>query len=174
MAKDEKKPEEAPEGAVTPPPPKKRGNVLWIVVGVSVVLLGVGGFFGWKFFMGGEAGPGEEGSAKGAEAKKLAKPGPIVNLDPFLVNLADPGDSSHYLKVTIKLEVKGEEGSVEIGERMPQIRDAILVLLSSKTSEEIRTVEGKFQLRDEVISRANTFLAGKQVKAAYFTDFVMQ
>jgi flagellar FliL protein len=74
----------------------------------------------------------------------------------------------------VNLEIEKTEIMDEIEQRMPQIRDSILVLLSSKTADEVRTVEGKFRLRDEIISRVNKLISNGKVKGAYFTEFVMQ
>jgi flagellar FliL protein len=48
------------------------------------------------------------------------------------------------------------------------------VLLSSKSYAEIGSVEGKYQLRDEIVQRINQFIGGDGVKTAYFTEFVIQ
>jgi flagellar FliL protein len=76
--------------------------------------------------------------------------------------------------VSIKLEVDGSETVEEIKNRTPQIRDSVLVLLTSKDSASIRTPQGKSQLRDEVTQRVNGILPRRSVKSAYFTDFVIQ
>ena len=174
MAKDEKNTEEtAEEKTEGAAPEKKSGKMKWIIIGVVVlVLLGGGGFAAWKFLSTGSGEP--EAMAKpGGHEGALPAPGPIVALDSFLVNLADPADS-HYLKVTVNLEVEKPESTEEIQQRMPQIRDSILVLLSSKTAEDVRSVEGKFRLRDEIIGRVNKFISHGKIKGAYFTEFVMQ
>jgi flagellar FliL protein len=169
MAKEEKTGDEAATPAEVPT--KKKGMMIWLIIGgVILVVLGVGGFFAWKML---KAPDSKEGSDKGGSQEAAQKPGPIVSLDPFLVNLSD-GEDSHYLKVTINLEVESPEITPEIEERMPQIRDSILILLSSKTSEEVRSVDGKFRLRDEIISRVGKFVPGGKVKGAYFTEFIMQ
>ena len=91
----------------------------------------------------------------------------------FVVNLADTPEI-RYLKLTIKLELTKEEYTEEVTKRMPQIRDSLLILFSSKEYASIRTVEGKMELRDEILQRLNTILKKGAVKAAYFTDFVAQ
>jgi flagellar FliL protein len=57
---------------------------------------------------------------------------------------------------------------------MPQIRDAILLLTSSKTFGELQDLQGKMQLRAELIGHLNTLLAKGQVKHIYITNFVIQ
>lgn len=97
----------------------------------------------------------------------------MFDLDPFIVNLADTPDV-RYLKITIKLEVDNEAVSTDLSARVPQVRDAVLVLLSSKDVNAVRTTQGKFQLRDEITQRINGLLPKPGVRSAYFTDFVVQ
>jgi len=61
-----------------------------------------------------------------------------------------------------------------VNAHLPQIRDLLLTLLSSKTFDEVRTAEGKQQLREEIIARVNQVLDRDVVKAVYFTEFIVQ
>lgn len=157
---------------------------LLIIVVAAALVAGLGGAFIIVKFMGGQShGGGEaadehktEASAKSeghGEAAGKASPGIVFDLDPFIVNLADAPDI-RYLKLTIKLEVENDGVSANLSGRIPQLRDTILVLLSSKDSAMIRSPQGKFQLRDEITQRVNGLLPKPGVKTAYFTDFVVQ
>jgi flagellar FliL protein len=102
--------------------------------------------------------------------------GPVI--EPFVVNLADSG-SRRYLRVSLKLKLKKQEESGPLLEaRMPQVRDAVLMLLSGKTTDQLLSVEGKTMLRTELIDRLNTVLKKKNlkktVKNLYFTEFLIQ
>lgn len=160
--------------------------VIILLAGMLVLMLG--GAFVMIKMMGGGGGGGhaaEESKAEGASDKGGhgdggkgghgggASPGAIADLDPFIVNLADSPEI-RYLKISIKLEVDSPETVEEIKNRTPQIRDSILVLLTSKDSTTIRAPQGKAQLRDEVTQRVNGVLPRRSVKSAYFTDFVIQ
>ncbi len=63
---------------------------------------------------------------------------------------------------------------MELNERMPQIKDAVLLLVGNKTFDELRDMQGKIQLRAELINRLNGILVKGKVKRIYFTDFVVQ
>ena len=106
-------------------------------------------------------------------APKASSPGAIYDVEPFIVNLADTPEV-RYLKLTVKLELESQDASAELASRIPQLRDTILVLLTSKDAASIRTPQGKFQLRDEITQRVNSLLPKPGVRAAYFTDFVVQ
>ncbi len=70
--------------------------------------------------------------------------------------------------------VDGPEVALEVEERKPQVRDAILLFMSSKSFDELRDLQGKLQLRADLIGRINALLALGEVKTIYFTDFVVQ
>jgi flagellar FliL protein len=157
-----------------------------IIIVAGTLVLGMGGAFAlFKLMAGGHSGDdhkAEEPVAKAAghgdaEAKPTTAkgngPGAIYDVDPFIVNLADTPDV-RYLKLTVKLELESPDASAELASRVPQLRDTILVLLTSKDAASIRTPQGKFQLRDEITQRVNSLLPKPGVRAAYFTDFVVQ
>ena len=176
MAKEEKNEDEGKkkedEGAenASVKMPKKRFLKLAIIGAGIVIILG-GGFAGWKLFL---HKSGDEG-AEAAKTENAAKetPGHIVAMDPFIINLADPSEVI-YLKVTVNLEVESEIMTEEIQKRMPQIRDAILMLLTSNTADDVKSTGGKLKLQDDMVVRINHFLQTGKVKAVYFTEFVMQ
>jgi flagellar FliL protein len=126
---------------------------------------------------GAEHGKGKGGDAKGASGHGdgAAPPdgGAEASMDSFVVNLSND-DAQRYLKVTLKVEFFGHEVPPRFASRGAQIRDLILTLLSSKTVDDVRTVEGKAQLRDEVIARINRVLGDEVVKAIYFAEFIVQ
>ncbi|MDH4152186.1 MAG: flagellar basal body-associated FliL family protein [Nitrospira sp.] len=169
--------------ASVPPFPMK----LLLIVSVVALVFGVGGAIVAVKFFGGSDKAAEhadehktETAAKAdAHADASGKPGQpaalgvMFDLDPFIVNLADVPDV-RYLKLTVKLEVDSEAVSADLSARVPQVRDAILVLLSSKDVNAVRTTQGKFQLRDEITQRINGLLPKPGVRSAYFTDFVVQ
>ena len=99
-------------------------------------------------------------------------------LEPFVVNLADPG-SRRYLRVNLKVKLrKPDESEPVLEARMPQVRDAVLMHLSSKTADQLLSSEGKTLLREELVSEINKVLKKKKmkkvVKTLYFTEFLIQ
>lgn len=113
----------------------------------------------------------EEG-AKGKEPKRLAK-GHIYTMDSLLVNLSDT-DKLRYLKIRINLESQEAKLNEEYEKRLPQLRDSILTVLSSKTQKEIADSEGKRRLKEEITDRANQILTKFKIQNVYFTEFVIQ
>src|SRR5581483_10902299 len=156
---------------------KKKSALTLVAVLLLVLVAGGAGaawFFGVLPIPRAGAGAGEAGAeAHGEGADQHGQPGAIRPLDPFLANLADEG-GGRYLKTTIQVEFVAAEAPQAFDLRMPQIRDAVLTLLTSRTFADIRTPAGKESLRDDVIDRLNQVLQSSAVKAVYFTEFVVQ
>lgn len=166
MAKDKAKEESKGDEA----PPKKKGKML-LIVGVLLVLVGAGGGAAWYFTQSGE---------KHAEHKEeKPKPPVFVTLETFTVNLqTDGGGEDHYLQVGIDLKVTDASVVDLVKLHMPEIRNGVLLLLSSKNSEQIASLEGKQKLSADIQEQINKPLnakaAGKGVTGVYFTSFVIQ
>ena len=153
---------------------------LVILIAGGTLILGLIGTFAYFKFSGhkedasaepGAAQHGKEEASK--EHGNVSVPGAMFDLDPFIVNLSDVPES-RYLKLTVKLELDRPEIAAELSTRIPQVRDTILILLSSKDTAGLRNPQGKFQLRDELTQRVNALLPKSGVRSAYFTEFVVQ
>lgn len=161
-------------------PPKKGKGLLIAIIAVAVIGIGVGGYLvlGGKKGSSG-AGHGAEAEASASEAgghgegAPAAKHTGIFNLEPFIVNLQD-NSGTRYLKLTINLELTDGANPAELTAQTTQVRDSLIILLSSKSYSDIGTVEGKYLMRDEIVARVNQFLTKGKVKTAYFTEFVIQ
>lgn len=159
---------EALEDEETNKPKKKKGKGLIIIIIVVIAVLAGGG---GAFFFLSKSG-GDKGQKKGKEDVKKDE-SVMLALDPFVVNLNDPG-ATKFLKVSMQIELSGP-AILEIAKgKTPQIRDAIINLLTSKTSDALMSPEGKLQLKDEINLMANQILGNNTVKNVYLTEFVMQ
>lgn len=153
----------APEQEQTKKPGNKKS--LLIVTVILVIALAGGAAAYIAFFSSGQS------HEAGKESKKALKPA-LIALDPFVLNLAEHG---RFLKVSMQLEIEDSSQQALVNEKIPQLRDAIITLVSSKSAESVSSPEGKFQLKDELLLRANQAVGGGVVfKNLYFTEFVMQ
>jgi flagellar FliL protein len=154
----------------------KKSSLKLIILGVVVVVLGAGGYVGWSHFKGNKNGDGKETQTTKAEASNKKNEVKIVfPLESFIVNLADrTGVGKRYLKVTLALEVRDEENKKTVERYTAELRDTILLLLSSQSFTEISTMEGKLELKHALLSRINHALGGSVVQRLYFTEFVVQ
>ncbi len=150
---------------------------LIIIIVAAVLLLAIIGGAVWWFFLKPEPIPEEELdpglSVPIPEITQSSEIGPMIAINEFIVNIISE-DDSHYVKASLTIELNRIEAEDETTKRMPQIRDAILLLVGNKTFEELQDLQGKKQLKAELISKINSFLQTGKVKAVYFTDFVVQ
>ncbi|MBU1052890.1 MAG: flagellar basal body-associated FliL family protein [Proteobacteria bacterium] len=158
--------------------PKKPMGKLLIIVG-AVLVIGIAGFFGWSMFMkkGGDDSHKAEASESTSKhnGQNTEEARHIFPLESFIVNLMDnAGTGKKYLKITMELEVVGEAEKKKLENYKTQLKDTILMLLSSRSFEEIYTVEGKLDLKQTLLARINQALGGNVVYKIYFTEFVVQ
>ena len=166
--KDSGKPDKAAGGG--------RKKLVVMVAAVLVLLLAGGAARYFLVYKKAEAARQAEASKAAAIAKTVpeeAQIGPMVEIKEFVVNIIGQ-DVSHYVKASMSLELDREATLDEVNKRMPQIRDAILLLIGNKTYEELQDIQGKNQVKAEVKSKINSFLKTGKVNNVYLTDFVVQ
>jgi flagellar FliL protein len=187
MAEEAKK--EAGEGgdkaASASPPKKKLAKLLpFVVGGVLSAGLGVGAAI--------VTAPPAKHADDGAE-KEAAKP--TTPLDKFAVkkadvvlpqiitNLADTvsGRFSIHLEVYARTEEEFKklgDACAKSGKSYAAIRDTLLALLSTKTSADLKTLNGKEVLKLEIVDRLRPILFPKAedglVTDVFFEDFLLQ
>jgi flagellar FliL protein len=129
----------------------KSKKKLIIIVAAAVLLVGGGGAAAYLFLFG-KHGTAEHGNAKDVAADEAedeggakGKPPVYLSLDPFV----------RYLQVGVDVKLSSPEMMDSVKQRMPEIRNAILLILSSKRVEDLNTLEGKNVLRDEMRDAVN-------------------
>lgn len=98
--------------------------------------------------------------------------GPVVALDPFVVNLDEPG-TPRYLKLTLELELIGAtEAALTKSKQL--IRDAILSYLSGLQVKDTLGADAKEQIRNDLLAKLTKLLGPDKVRRLFFQDFVVQ
>ncbi len=147
-----------------------KGKLLLALLLLLILLIGGGA--GAYFFLFAKKDDSKEETPKPEVSPESV--GVMYKLEPaFIVNLADP-EATMYARVSVTLELSSPEVTMEVQKREPIIRDAIIEILSNKTSRELRSPEGREQLKLEIIKRINTILVQGGVRNVYFTEFVVQ
>jgi len=174
------------------PPPKDKKKLI-MMIGAAVALLVLVG--GGMFFLGGsksdkksahgdakvEAKAEGHGEAKaegghgegGHGEAKAGGGGTIYPLEPFIVNIYD-GQEIRYLKLKCEFEMANSEVKGDLDSKVAPLRDAILILLTTKTMQEIQDLQGKNTLREQILGAVNKIVPPGKVTKVYFTDFVVQ
>jgi flagellar FliL protein len=150
-------------------PAKKRGKLLPILL--VVLLLGGGGGGAYWYFVA-------RAAAAGGEAVPEPEPEPtgVATLEPFVVNLADPG-GSRFLRVSLALVVENEEEANELGENpvvKSRIRSSLIELLAQQTSTALVTPEGKAALKTAIKEHVAHAAHEVKVSDVLFSEFVVQ
>ncbi len=99
--------------------------------------------------------------------------GPVIPMDPFVVNLDEPG-TSRYLKLTIQFELISQEAEVTITKSKQLIRDSILSHLSSLHHADTLGSTAKEKLRTAIMERIEKVVGPNQVRRMFFQEFVVQ
>ncbi|UCZ55514.1 flagellar basal body-associated FliL family protein [Desulfurispirillum indicum] len=149
----------------------KKLLIIILILVLVLLLAGAGAYFLLRS-PAPAAAPGAGADVPGAPTE-TTEIGTMYPMDTFIVNLADVL-GKRYLRVTIQLEMDNPRLARELDRRSPQLRDAVLTILSSKKYEDISTAQGKLRLRSEIVSRVNAFLTSGSIRRVYFTEFVVQ
>jgi flagellar FliL protein len=186
----------AVESESPPPPPvapaKASAAGLLIPVLLAAVLssaMAAGAVWFVSSRHGGSEAPtaaAESGHAETAHAAHAAAPAPAapkgaaqyLSLSPaFTVNLAEP-DSSHFLQIDMEVMSRDAAGLEAVKANMPQIRNALLLLLGQLKIGDIATRESKQGLQKRVAEEIQKVLSAETGKpgidSVYFTSFVVQ
>lgn len=159
--------------------PAKSNKKLFIIIGAAVGAVVVIAVIVAMVMGGGKGEKGEKSAKAEAKSEKKGEGGEkgsvatVYPLEPFIVNIYD-GDELRYLKIKVEFEMASAEVKGEIDAKQAALRDAILVLLTTKTMREVQDLQGKNQLRDEILATTGKILGPGKVIKVYFTDFVVQ
>jgi flagellar FliL protein len=163
--------------------PQKKSPVLLILIMVFALLLIGGAAAGYFLFVAPQRASGTDSAQPAAAVQAqpqvhagssgVMSGGPMKKMDSFIVNLTD-AQGTRYLKVILQLEMSNEMLGAEIDRKTPQIRDEIIMLLSSKSFDDISTVAGKRALKRGILNSVNKYLISGRVLRIYFSDFVVQ
>ena len=163
-----------------PPVKKKRGLLKMIFLLTLVGGAGGGAWYAFRKPDAGEEAPVKHArKAKSGKAKAASSEPPVfVALDPFTVNLQHDGSLPQYLQVGLSVRVDDEKYVGAMKLHMPEIRNRVLLLLSSKKASEISSLEGKKILSDElrkaIAQPVATQVPAGGVDSVLFTSFVIQ
>ncbi|NMM36036.1 MAG: flagellar basal body-associated protein FliL [Glaciimonas sp.] len=151
--------------------PGKSRKKLFLIMGIAIIAIGVGGSAGALYLNK------KNVSGKNTIKNVQEKPPVFLNLDSFTVNLQSE-DGSQYLQIAFTLQVEDDKQVEIFKQNMPQVRNRLLMLLSSKKPSEIASTEGKKKLSNEIVAllKQPFYPQGKpqSVSSVFFTSFIIQ
>lgn len=167
----------APEAKATEPKAAPKGkSKKGLVIAVLAVLLAAGGGAAAWLLSGAEEKAEGTAAAKPEAKAEPQKPPVFVNLEPFTVNLQRE-DADQYLQVAVTLKVADSATAEGVKSRMPEVRNNVLLLLSSKRASQLNSPESKAALAAEIaeaVRKAVPTPAPTDVSGIFFTSFLIQ
>lgn len=136
-----------------PPAAGKKGKIILIAVVLLVLLLGAAGGY---IMM---ARSKHAGAAKEEPKKVEKKVRVFAPLDPFTVNLRAV-THEQFLQIGLVFEVTGNDIADAIKAATPLIRGKVLLILTSKSGEELASSEGKARLAAELLATVRNIVGG--------------
>ena len=159
--------EAAPEAVAAKPGSNKK----WILIALTGVLLAAGAAGGTWFML--KSGHAEDGDAPAKQAQKAEKPKndepPVfLPLEAFVVNLRGqaPQTSDQFLQTEMTLRLAGPEVVNLVKLHMPEVRNRVLRLLSTKTAQDVLTTEGKDSLAESIRTEITGVIDPASIKPA--------
>lgn len=116
----------------------------------------------------------KEGGEKGkeGEAKSAAPTDVTYVFEKFTTNLSD--DLSTYVQMKVEVEAASGDAKKIIEANVAPLRDATIMVLSSKTREDVQSLAGKERLKRELLVRYQGVLnSNKTLKNLYITEFTV-
>ncbi len=134
--------------AAEAPAPKSGGKTMMIIGVLFALIIGAGA--AWFLASGGSE------KEEGEKAEKQS-PSVFFPLETFTVNLV-PEFGDQYLQVEMTLKVSGQDIIDEVKRRMPEVRNRVILILSSKRASELTTVSGKSALAKNLNVQLNILI----------------
>lgn len=149
------------------------GKTSKAVLALLVLNLGASGFGVFKALTAEPVHAAPAPEQKHETNEKVEVTGPVVPLDPFVVNLNEIG-TSRYLKVTMQAELIKPEAQGLLDKNKQVIRDSVLSYLSSLKLADTLGAESKDKMREEVMKRIAEVVGEGKVRRLFFQEFVVQ
>lgn len=170
-------------------PTKKSNKKKWIlIIGGLVAIIAIAAAAAFVFLhnrqLAGQVETADEPDAETAQPQQQqaaqsgskASEHTFAPLDPFTVNLTE-GDHDRFAQVGVVFEVSNSKTADALKEVQPVVRSEILLLISSKSAQEMLSLKGKQDLSVEFVAIARKHIAPefkRNVFAAHFSTFVIQ
>ncbi|MBI4819589.1 MAG: flagellar basal body-associated FliL family protein [Deltaproteobacteria bacterium] len=149
---------------------KKSSSKLIVIVALGAALAsGIGG----GFFLGSSRAEPKHAEEPEEVGDASAHPRPIVDLDPFIVNLAEK-EQIIYLKCKSSVELASEAKREVVEARRVKLRHEMLLYLSGLRLSDTFGVENKKKIQSEMLGICESVLGKGAVTAIYLSEFVTQ
>jgi flagellar FliL protein len=149
-------------------------KIILIAVPVVLILVGAGLYF--SGVLGGAKPTEEELAAQvlAEDEQKQADPEAVfLQVPDIVVNLQSEGQP-HYLKLSVKLELKNNSDLEAVSAVIPRVIDRFQTFLREMRVEDLRGTAGIYRLRQELLYRVNLAAKPVVVQDVLFQDVLVQ
>lgn len=163
------------EAAEAKPPRDTKKLFTFAFMGLNLLTLGFGAYLVYMSTLGvvPKRISNEQAERELANFEESLRGEPVLyTMTPFNTNL--DGVPRRLIRLELSLEMMDEEGYEEVIGLVPQSRDAITRILNGKSFNDLETVQGKLQLKNQIIADLNGSLKKGVVKNVYFSTLVVQ
>jgi flagellar FliL protein len=156
-----------------------------VVIVVALILIGGAGAYLMGYLPIGGA-PAEAAAAEHGEVELDSHGNPVESGSeaqyvpinpPFVVNFTHLG-SLRFLQISLEVMYEDSEVLERVEHSMPAIRNELILLLSDQSFEKLSSLEGKEELRGEMLAAINSRVQdeahGMVHGEVFITNFVMQ
>lgn len=148
-----------------------------ILIAVAVLLLAAIAAGAMLFLKEDQSADNEAATMDPEQVLKVGDP-IYQGLDPdFVVAFQNP-KTVRFIKLSVEVMARDDDVIEHVKLHMPAIRDKIIMVLSSKDEGSLLEMDGKEQLRTELLGAVQAVLTKNTgapgIEAVYFTNFVMQ
>ena len=156
----------------------KGGSKKLIIIIIAAVVL-IGGGAAAFFLLGGEDSASEE-IVEQDEQEVVEEIGPAIYVGvPNAITANLPGaKKSRTVQIKMSFMVRSDEAEQNVKLHMPQLKNDVLMLVSQKNADELKTPEGRIKLQQEALETVKKTMTGlvsdPTVERVLFVSFVMQ
>ena len=120
------------------------------------------------------ATPATEEVAEVEKSDEKPEQGVLVGLDEVVVTLRNNGPTTSFLRINIDLEVVDAKVATIVEQRLPHLRDIVILSLSNKFASDLMSMDGKSALKAELFRKLGDTLPEESLMNVYFSDMVVQ
>ncbi|MDA7948889.1 MAG: flagellar basal body-associated FliL family protein [Hyphomicrobiaceae bacterium] len=130
-----------------------------------LLLLGVGVYFAYGYFMPAGSAVAEAGPQK---------PKVYYNLPEMVVNLSSREKRAQYLKLKVSLEAPDQKVLDALNPIMPRVMDMFQLYLRELRSSDLEGSAGIYRLKEELLRRVNLEIHPHRVSRVLFNEIIVQ
>lgn len=119
----------------------------------------------------GHGGDAKKSEKKGDKKEPGKAVGGAIDIGPLVVNVLS-NKGYKYMRLTMQVQCVDDASAERL--MLPDAKEGLILLLSTKMAEEMLPPAGKIVLRKELAELFSRFTGHGKVKSVYFTDVVFQ